>query len=361
MVVVPVELPHHRYDIVIEPGLLEHIGERVYALAPHDRCALLADGRVLPLHGDALRTSLESAGYDPVVATIPPGEEEKSLSTVAGLYEVLLDHHLERGSPLIALGGGVTGDMVGFVAATYLRGVPFVQCPTTLLSMVDASVGGKTGVNLPQGKNLVGAFHQPIVVLIDPLMLGTLPARELRCGLAECIKHAVIRDAALFDYIGENLKAILQVNPAVLVELVRQNVEIKAAVVVEDEREKGVRAHLNFGHTFAHAIEVTSGYGHVQHGEAVGLGMLAASRTAAEFGLCAAALHDRLRELIEAAGLPVKTELAMDDELMRAMQLDKKAVGGRMRLVLPDRIGSVVIRDQVPESCVRAGWEAIRS
>lgn len=357
---VTIDLPNHHYDVVIEPGLLERAGERIRSLVPHRRCALLADANVLSLHGEGVRASLESAGYATLVASIPTGEEQKTLATVATLYDVLLENRQERKSPLVALGGGVSGDIVGYVAATYLRGVPFVQCPTTLLAMVDASVGGKTGVNVPQGKNLIGAFHQPALVLIDPIMLRSLPERELRCGLAECIKHAVVRDAALFDFIGDNLEAILGVEVDVIVELVRRNVEIKAAVVMEDEREAGVRAHLNFGHTFAHAIEATSGFGKVLHGEAVGLGMLAASRTAAELGLCDARLYDRLFAMLEAAGLPVKTGLAGDDELLGAMRLDKKVADDRIRFILPESMGRVVIRNDVPPSCVRAGWDAIR-
>lgn len=358
---VEITLPHHRYDVVIEPGSLERVGKTVSELAPHARCALLADRSVFALHGEALQRSLQSAGYSPVLGFIEPGEENKTLTTVSGLYDVLLDHRLERGSPLVALGGGVSGDMVGFVAATYLRGVPFVQCPTTLLAMVDSSVGGKTGVNVAQGKNLIGAFHQPIAVVIDPLVLRSLPVRELRCGLAECVKHGVIRDESLFEFIRENLSLIQALDPETIVELVRRNVEIKARVVMEDEREAGVRAHLNFGHTFAHAIEATSGYGRILHGEAVGLGMLAAVRTAVEMGLCEAELLTRLKALLRAAGMLVEADLVSDDELLAAMKLDKKVAGNRIRFIVPDRMGSVEIRDDVPVECVKAGWREIRA
>jgi 3-dehydroquinate synthase len=361
MIRVGIDLPHHHYEIVIEPGGLERLGEHVAACAPHDRCALILDPNVESLHGEAARTSLASAGYEPVVGWVGTGEENKSLATVEGLYELLLDERLERRSPVIALGGGVVGDMAGFVAATYLRGVPFVQCPTSLLAMVDSSVGGKTGVNVPQGKNLIGAFHQPVVVVVDPLVLRTLPKRELLCGLAECIKHGVIRDESLFEFIRAELTAILALEPDVLVELVRRNVEIKAKVVMEDEREQGVRAHLNFGHTFAHAIEVTSGYGEVQHGEAVGLGMVAATRTAVALGLCDEKLLSRVVELLETAGLPVRAPLAPPEDLTAAMKLDKKVANARIRFVLPDRMGNVVIRDDVPTDCVEAGWAQIRA
>jgi 3-dehydroquinate synthase len=358
---VRIDLPHHQYEIVIEPGALERLGEYAAARAPHDRCALVADTNVEALHGEAAQASLAAAGYAPLLGQVAPGEESKTLATVESLYTLLLDARLERRSPLIALGGGVVGDMVGFVAATYLRGVPFVQCPTSLLAMVDSSVGGKTGVNVPQGKNLIGAFHQPEVVVIDPLVLQTLPRRELQSGLAECIKHGVIRDESLFEFIRAELDAILAVDPETLVELVRRNVEIKAKVVMQDEREQGVRAHLNFGHTFAHAIEVTSGYGTILHGEAVGLGMVAAARTAVELGLCDEKLLERVLDLISATGLPVRASLAQVAELTAAMQLDKKVADQRVRFVLPDRMGNVEIRDDVAPACVEAGWAQIRA
>jgi 3-dehydroquinate synthase len=361
MACVRIELPHHSYDVVIEPGLVGGVGERVRAVAPHDRCALLTDDTVRDLYGERVAASLGAAGYHVTRGSVKAGEAEKNLATVERLWGVLLGDRLERRSPVIALGGGVVGDMAGFVAATYLRGVPFVQCPTTLLAMVDSSVGGKTGFNVPEGKNLIGAFHQPVLVAIDPEVLSSLPARELRCGLAECIKHAVIRDPALFDWLGAESASILALESETLVELVRRNVEIKARVVMEDEREGGVRAHLNFGHTFAHAIEATAGYGTVLHGEAVALGMLAATRTAIELGLCEPAFLDRLTALVVAFGLATRCPLAAPEALDAAMRHDKKVVGDRLRLVLPDRLGHVVIRDDVPVACVRAGWEHIRA
>lgn len=361
MAEVAIQLPHHRYSVRIEAGSLERLGDTTRSVAPHTRCALFADAAVREFHGDTAEAALRGAGYAPVVFDFDATEAQKTLATIAKLYDVLLDAKLERGSPIVALGGGVTGDTVGFAAATYLRGVPLVQCPTTLLAMVDASVGGKTGVNVAQGKNLIGAFYQPRAVVIDPLVLRTLPQREFRSGLAECIKHGVIRDPSLFEFIGDSLDAILALDPHTLVELVRRNVEIKAAVVIQDEREAGVRAHLNFGHTFAHAIEVTTGYGTLLHGEAVALGMLAATRCAAELALCDAKLVDQLAALIEAAGLPLRTALPSDEELEQAMQYDKKVERGRVRFVLPERLGRVTIRDDVPAACVRAGWSEIRA
>jgi len=335
-----IELPHHRYDVLIEPGSLDRLGEAVRARAPHAECALFCDGAVAGTLGVRAQSALERAGYRVTVGRLEPGEQWKTLDAVRDLYDVLLGARLERRAPVIALGGGVTGDTVGFAAATYLRGVPFVQCPTTLLAMVDSSVGGKVGVNVPQGKNLVGAFHQPVVVVVDPLALTTLPTRELRCGLAECIKHGAIRDAGLLDFIEREHASLLACDPDALTELVQRNVAIKAAVVMADERESGVRAHLNFGHTFAHAIEATVGYGELLHGEAVGLGMIAASVLARRLGVCGDEVPRRLRELVASVGLPTVASLPSDERLLEAMSLDKKVAGGRLRFVLPIASGA---------------------
>jgi 3-dehydroquinate synthase len=359
--VVRVELPLRAYDVVIEPGALDRLGELVRPVAGSSRCALFADAAVAETWGARALAALAAAGFEVVRAVLPSGETHKTLAQVERLYGALLDAQLERRSPVIALGGGVTGDTVGFAAATYLRGVPLVQCPTTLLAMVDSSVGGKVGVNVPQGKNLIGAFHQPVLVAIDPLVLRTLPARELRCGLAECIKHGVIRDAELFERIGRDAAALRALEPGALVELVRRNVAIKASVVMEDETETGVRAHLNFGHTFGHAIEACVGYGEILHGEAVGLGMIAACELAARIGMCPSDLPAGVRALLEAVGLPVRARLPSDEELEAAMAHDKKVAAGRVRFVLPERLGHVVLRDDVPASAVRAAWSAIRA
>ena len=252
MAIIEINLPHHRYEVRIEPGAIASLGKWAQEVAPHKYAALISDQAVADTHGAATAQSLSQAGYDVLTHTIPSGERQKNLETVRRLYDLLVDARFERKSPVIALGGGVVGDTAGFVASTYLRGVTFIQCPTTLLAMVDASVGGKVGVNLPQGKNLIGSFYQPNLVVADTNTLSTLPTRELKCGLAECVKHAVIRDAELFDWIDLHIQAILSQDPQTLVELVSRNVAIKAAVVMADEKETGERAHLNFGHTFAH-------------------------------------------------------------------------------------------------------------
>lgn len=365
MPTVRLTLPHHAYDIVIEPGILAQAGDRVAAVAPHAHAAVVADQQVAPTYGRTVSAALAAAGYAPAVCTMPADESHKTLDTVAALLDTMLDHRLERKSPVVAIGGGITGDVAGYAAASLLRGVPFVQCPTTLLAMVDASVGGKTGVNTRQGKNLVGAFHQPKLVLIDPDTLGTLPGRELRGGLAECVKHGVIRDAALFAWIDQHLDAILSLDSETLVELIERNVAIKAAVVQDDETEQGVRAHLNFGHTFAHAIEGTQapapGGGGYSHGEAVSLGMVAATRLAVDAGRCDAAVYDKLAALLERIGLPTQSDrLADDDVLLAVMHADKKVRGGKLRLVLPDRLGAVSVVDDTPEDAVRAAWKSLR-
>lgn len=392
MPTVPLTIPgrDHAYDIVIQPGGLDDLGPLAAAAAPHAKACMILDENVEKSHGRVAARSLKNAGYDLTVGVMPADEKHKSLATVGGLLDVALDAKLERKSPVIAVGGGITGDTAGYVAASYLRGVPFVQVPTTLLAMVDASVGGKVGVNSRQGKNLVGAFHQPVLVLIDPDTLKTLPDRDFRCGLAECVKHGIIRDPDLFAWIESNADRLLGLDRDALVELVERNVKIKAAVVAEDEKEQGVRAHLNFGHTFAHAIEATpvsnqqsakprgrfappqrfgpppskddAAYSSVYaHGEAVSLGMVAATRLAVDAGRCDAAVLDRLTALLNALGLPtVSDKLPDTEQLMATMTGDKKVKDGKVRLVLPDRLGAVSIVSDTPPAAVAAAWDAIR-
>ena len=367
MPTVTLTLPHDRYDVHIGSGLIRDLGTATRAVAAHDRCALLLDAAIATTFGAAGLAALQDAGYAVIERALEAGEQHKHLDTVRRIYDLLLEARMERQSPVIAMGGGVVGDTVGFAAATYLRGVPFIQCPTTLLAMVDASVGGKVGVNVPQGKNLVGSFHQPRLVIIDTNTLADLPARELRCGLAECIKHAMIRDADLFAWIASHRAQILRRDPDTLVELVDRNVRIKADVVMADEKESGVRAHLNFGHTFAHAIEATQHYGADaaggaawHHGEAVALGMIGATRLATETGCCDRAVLHGLIDLLQAVGLPVSApDLADTATLLAAMRLDKKVAGGRIRLVLPRRIGAVDLATDIPDTAIRQAWETM--
>lgn len=363
MAMVELKLPYHSYAIYIEPGLLGQLGGHVQAVAPHHTATMFVDQAIAQTHGKKAMASLSESEYAVTAASVQAGENHKNLDTVRELYDVLLDARLERRSPVLALGGGVIGDTIGFVASTYLRGVPFIQCPTTLLAMVDASVGGKVGVNVPQGKNLVGSFYQPHMVAIDTDTLKTLPKRELISGMAECVKHGIIRDPALFEWIENNLDPIFNLEDDALVELIRRNVEIKAAVVMEDEKETGVRAHLNFGHTFAHAIETTIGYDAAKtyhHGEAVSLGMIAAARLAADTRRCDKELPQRIVRLLARIGLPTHAEdLPSTEKLTDAMRLDKKVKDGQIRLVLPDRMGAVSVTKDTELEAITNAWESL--
>jgi 3-dehydroquinate synthase len=297
---------------------------------------------------------------EPVIATIPAGEDHKTIADLSGVYDVLLGARVERSTPMLALGGGVVGDMTGFVAATVLRGVPFVQIPTTLLAMVDASVGGKTGINHAVGKNLIGAFHQPIAVLIDPSVLKTLPPREVQGGLAECIKHDIIRDAEGFARLEKDIHRALDLDVDYLSRLVLHNVAIKARVVESDPFERGERAHLNFGHTFGHAIETVSHYSY-SHGQCVALGMVAAARMAVNLGMLDQQSNKRIESVIRSAKLPVSGLKLATADIVDAMIYDKKVKAGKVRFVLPDRIGHVVIRDDVPIEYVTRAVDSLRA
>jgi 3-dehydroquinate synthase len=358
--VVPVEIPgSHRYEITVAPGLLGRAGEALRALSKASKAAIVTDSHLAATHLPGLRDSLAKAGFEPIVATLPSGEDHKTLSDLIPVYDALLNARIERTTPILALGGGVVGDMAGFVAATVLRGVPLVQIPTSLLAMVDASVGGKTGVNHAVGKNLIGAFHQPVAVLIDPQVLTTLPERELRGGLAECIKHDIIRDADGFAQLEHHIDRALALDIDYLAGLIAHNVAIKARVVEADPFERGERAHLNFGHTFGHAIETVSHYGY-SHGECVALGMAAASCAAMKLGLIDDVARQRILNVIQKAGLPIGGLKLDVSEVVDVMHFDKKVKSGRVRFILPDRIGHVVIRDDVPEPVVREAVESLR-
>jgi 3-dehydroquinate synthase len=357
--VVRANVPGASYDIVVQPGLIQSAGEQVRALSNSKNVALVSDSEVGPIYAKGVESSLQATGFQVIRASVSAGEEYKTIATVASIYDQLLEAGIERSTPVIALGGGVVGDMGGFAAATILRGVPLIQMPTTLLSMVDASVGGKTGVNHLVGKNLIGSFHQPLTVLIDPGTLRTLPNRDLRSGLAECIKHEIIRDADGFASLEKNIRRAISLDLDYLSELIAHNVAIKARVVEADPFEKGERAHLNFGHTFGHAIETVSKYEYA-HGECVALGMVAASRAAAEMGMLDEGSVERIIRLIAAAGLPIAGMKLPVDEVIAAMSFDKKVKAGRIRFVLPTRIGAVVMRDDVPPEVVHRAVDGLR-
>jgi len=348
------------YEVRIGAGLLGTIGEQVKSVAAAVSCGLISDSHVAPLYLAGVKASLEAAGYRVIEHIIPAGEKHKNVQTAMGALDTLLHARVERATPVVALGGGVVGDLAGFVAATLLRGVPFVQVPTTLLAAVDASVGGKVGVDHAAGKNLIGAFHQPRIVVTDISTFGTLPLRELRGGLAECIKHAVIRDASLFAFIADNLGKIAACDDATLEELVARNVAIKAAIVAEDPFEHGVRALLNFGHTFGHAIETVLEYSGVTHGEAVAMGMVAAARLAHRLGRFSSEDVYRLVMLLDVAKLPT-FYLDLDvEKVLAAMWTDKKVKGGKIRLILPTKIGHAEVVTDVAEGDLRWAVKSLR-
>jgi 3-dehydroquinate synthase len=302
-------------------------------------CLIVSDCNVAPLYGDSVRTNL--AGKRVSTIELPDGESHKTVATMHTVLDRLVDTGANRDTTVLALGGGVVGDIAGFAAACYMRGVAFIQVPTTLLAQVDSSVGGKTGVNHPQGKNLIGAFHQPGVVMIDTDTLTTLPDRELKSGLAEVIKHGAICDIVFFDWLEKNMSALLEKEPAALAYAIRRSCEIKAQVVAEDERESGRRAILNFGHTFGHAIEHSLGYGEWLHGEAVAAGMI----MAAELSELDATDVARLRSIVAAAGLPGSPPIIAADDWFSAMGMDKKIRGERLRFVLLEALGSAYLTE----------------
>jgi 3-dehydroquinate synthase len=336
-----VDLGPRSYQILVGGALLRLAGPRLAALGYRGRCALVTSVRVGGLYRVPLEASLRAAGFDPCVIELPDGEEHKTLETLAMVYDGLLDAGIERRSPIVALGGGVIGDLAGFAAATLLRGMPVMQVPTTLLAQVDAAIGGKTGVNHRAGKNLIGAFHQPCAVLADTDVLRSLPRREYVAGLAEVVKYGVIGDAALFATIEHDLEALLRLESDPLVSVIAACTRHKAGVVARDEREEsGARATLNFGHTVGHGIESLTGYRRFLHGEAVAIGMVAACRVSQALGLCTPAVADRVQALLARAGLP--TELPAElrgPRLAVAMRTDKKMAGGRVRFVAVEDIG----------------------
>jgi len=351
-----VELGEKGYDIHVGTSLLDRAGELISCACEGKAAAVVTNRRIGALYADRLVQSLANAGISARVITIPAGERYKMLSTVARIYEKLLDQRLDRGGMVIGLGGGVVGDLAGFAAATYLRGVDFVQVPTSLLAQVDASVGGKTGVNLSRGKNLVGAFHQPKLVLIDVSVLRTLPGRELRSGLAEVIKHGIIRDGEYFGFLETNLRTIKRQDPAVLEHTIARSCEIKADVVRQDERESGLRRILNFGHTVGHAVESLTAYRGIRHGEAVAVGMVTSALASREMGLASGDLVDRIVGILQAAGLPHKLPPGIGHaEIVAAMGLDKKVAHGKLHAVLVRSIGSAFVADDVaPEIWLKA-------
>lgn len=340
--------PENRsYTIHIGQGLLS----RVDLLLPHlpgKKAAIVTNTTIAPLYLEKLRTALAAHQVETFAIVLPDGEQYKNWETLNLIFDALLEHRCERKTPLIALGGGVIGDLTGFAAATYLRGVPFIQIPTTLLSQVDSSVGGKTGINHPLGKNMIGAFYQPRLVLTDTTTLATLPDRELRAGMAEVIKYGLIYDAVFFDWLERHIEQLLVRDSAAMNYAIRRSCEIKAEIVSLDERENGLRALLNLGHTFGHAIENAMGYGSWLHGEAVAAGTIMAADLSRRLQRITVQDVDRIRHLFEKTGLPVKGPRLSPDRYLESMQLDKKVKDGAIRFILLDRIGKASLDDAVP-------------
>ena len=361
---IPVELPNQSYEIVIAPDGLADLGSKLRSLESGQpvgqKALLVSNPMIFKRFGEQAIASLQAAGLQVTTCLLPPGERYKTPASIQKVYDVALAERLERSSTIVALGGGVVGDMAGFAAATWLRGINFVQVPTSLLAMVDASIGGKTGVNHPRGKNLIGAFHQPRLVLIDPQVLTTLPPREFRAGMAEVIKYGVIWDADLFAQLEAATRLDQQrlMSPELLQTILIRSCQAKAHVVSKDEKEAGLRAILNYGHTIGHAIESLTGYRVVNHGEAVAIGMVAAGKIAVALGMWTEADQDRQDRLIEKAGLPTRIPAQLANEadleaIVAALQTDKKVLSGKVRFVLPTQIGAVTMTDQVPTETIQ--------
>ena len=359
----PVTVTHAtgRYPVYVEPGILGRLPELVQLHLAGLRTVLVADETVFRLYRDG---KLGEGKWNGEVLTFPAGEKSKTREAWARLTDALLASGHGRDSGLVVLGGGVAGDLAGFVAATYMRGVPYLLVPTTLLAMVDASVGGKTAVDTPQGKNLIGAFHPPVAVAADPLTLISLPEREYRSGLAEAVKHGVIADRSYFEFIEWDAAALMRRDQQALTRLIRRSVEIKAEVVGADEREGGLRSILNAGHTVAHALELVCDY-ELPHGEAVALGLVVECELAARLGLAPTGMRERVEGLLRRLGLPVRLEHPLDpDHLIAAMGSDKKNRAARIRFALPTDLGTMPGGNrwtvEAPESAIRAAVETVR-
>jgi 3-dehydroquinate synthase len=334
------------YPIHIGHGILQH-ADLIAAHLPQKRVAIVSNTTVAPLYLEKLQTALNKLGIQSFPVILPDGEVHKNWQTLNLIFDALLQNHCERNTALLALGGGVVGDLTGFAAATYLRGVPFIQIPTTLLAQVDSSVGGKTGINHPLGKNMIGAFYQPRLVLTDSATLDTLPDRELRAGLAEVIKYGLIRDPAFFDWLEQNMHRLLARDPVTMNEAIQRSCENKVEIVAADEKEKGIRALLNLGHTFGHAIENGMGYGTWLHGEAVAAGTVMAAELSRRMKLISDADVQRIRKIFTQAGLPVTAPKMPPEKYVQLMALDKKVESGKMRFIVLNRIGEAVMRADI--------------
>ena len=346
---IAVRAPTGQYDIHLTWGGLARIGEVLSEWGQPSRVAVVSNSTLWPIHGPTAESGLRAAGFNPIICLVPDGEAYKRLDTVCQLYDQFIDGGLDRSGVVIALGGGVVGDMAGFAAATYMRGLPLVQVPSTLLAMIDSSVGGKVAVDHARGKNLIGAFKQPAFVVVDPAVLDTLPDEEMRSGWAEIIKHGIVGDPALFERLEDRRE--LRPPSVTLTEIIAAAIRVKVDVVEEDPYEQGRRRVLNLGHTFAHAFEVLSDY-QLRHGHAVAIGMVVAARVAEVTGLCQPELPRRIAALLRAFGLPIQVPPFRLEAIWQAMALDKKKLGSRLRFVLPCALGDVIVTEEVAQEVV---------
>jgi 3-dehydroquinate synthase len=363
--VISVPLPQNHYNVVLAAGGLSQIGAvlqdpDLVSSPLGKKILMVSNPQIWKHYGETVFNSLVVAGFDVARCILPAGERYKTLRSIEKIFDSALAHRLERSSAMVALGGGVIGDMTGFAAASWLRGIAVVQIPTTLLAMVDASIGGKTGVNHPQGKNLIGAFHQPRLVLIDPETLNTLPVREFRAGMAEVIKYGIIWDAGLFEQLEDSSRIDQRrcFSTELLMDMLRRSCQAKVDVVSQDEKESGLRAILNYGHTIGHAIESLTHYRMFNHGEGVGLGMIAVGKIAVRLKLWSEDCCDRQFRLIRKVGLPTQLPASFDTEaVLEMLTADKKVQAGRVRFIMPTGFGKVEITDQVPPDVI---LEALR-
>ena len=358
---VRVDLGEKSYDIVIGYDIGQEIVDFVKGAGYSKKALLVTDTHVGPLYGKKVQQLLTEAGLEATLMQIPAGESSKNLTVANDLFTRAIELGLDRKSPVFALGGGVVGDLAGFVAATYMRGVPFVQLPTSLLAQVDSSVGGKVAVNHELGKNLIGAFYQPQAVFMELNYMKTLPQREIYTGLGEIIKYGIIYDAEFFDFLEANREQVLALEPEALVHMIARSCEIKAAVVSEDEKEAGLRRILNFGHTIAHAIEKETGYVRYNHGEAVATGMVGAAYISRELGLIDETEYNRVRDMIARYNLPLQAAGVTVEAMYADIFHDKKTVGGKVTWVLMEKIGQVICRNDVPADVVKKAMEAVRA
>lgn len=350
---IPVSLGASSYDIVIGHGILRNLGEALRELDPGPKQMIVTSRTVWALYGKIVRDSLEASEFKVSVTLIDDDERAKSFQTLAAIFDELLENEFERSSGIVALGGGVVGDVAGFAAATYMRGIRFVQVPTTLLAQVDSSIGGKTGINHPNAKNLIGAFHQPKLVWTDVSTLSTVPDRELRSGLAEIIKYSIIADPKLLQPLPENSRSLSSLSRDTLIEIISRCCSIKAGIIEEDEKEQGVRSILNYGHTIGHALESLTEYGYYTHGEAIAIGMTAAARISLAIDATDNEMIQSQESVIKSAGLPTTiTQPTPPAEIVYNLNKDKKRHDERVRWVLPRRVGEVFLTEDVPSDVV---------